>query len=215
MSRLLKALIETSVFFTAFGACAQHQFQNIYLGADIGYSIYSKQASSNIDLIRSETGSNPTFDNNTGTPNYRLFSGYFFTKNFALELGYSKSKNENVKYSGQSFGLLNYRGNSITNYEGADLGILFRPNESTGFQNSFLIIGVTHYALNSTLALTTTVTDSVQERSNGLGEFYGIGYQKSISKNFAARGALLHFNKISGNTSISGNSTYIGLIRMF
>ena len=216
MKNTLNCVVKLSLMFLCANAFAQESPKTIYFGGNVGYSSLSDQTGSvNSQLVGALGGTAQSSQNNAMAA-FRLFGGFIANENLAIELGYVQTSKETLNFTGRSLGGVNYTGNLNSTFNGADLGFVLRPSQSTGFQNIFLDLGLTSYTAKETGNISTNVSSySPSQNEQGTGHFYGLGYDMQMQDNYVLRALINHYDKIGGNSGLSGNVASIGLLKKF
>ncbi len=168
-----------SVTAALFALPAAAQEPGFYAGISVGQSKFNNQCDG--------TPSGVTCDENTTT--YKLFGGYQFNRNIAIELGYSP---ELAKASASGFGL-------NVDAKASALEVVAIPSLPLGDFSLFAKLGV--YAAETKVSTNVGLgaTDNNSSWTAGLGAGY------SFTKNLGARAEGQRYNKVGGDDTVKSD----------
>ncbi len=198
MKRILiaTALLAASSAFAQTAAPA-----SFYLGLDGTY------LNLKVPVDSPPGGFNGRYDlkNNTGA--LRLFGGYQFTPNWAVELGYLSSGSFSMSQSDQ-FGTVQ----SDMKISGLELSGVYKFTQ--GVPGLFLKAGVTQFKVKGSSRDTATGTGVVtteNESISGNGALFGLGYETTLSGNISGRIGFTRYQRVAGESDANVNAVYLGL----
>jgi len=195
---------------------AQEKPNGIYLGANLGYSKLSDQTGKvNSELIGA-VGGTAQSSQDSGAAAFRLFGGLSLNEYIAIELGYTKTANETLSFSGVTSLSTNYTGSFTESYSGADLGLVLHPIQLPILKFAFIDLGMTRFTEKQQGNVTTSLGSYTQNKNElGTGHFYGMGYDIPVQTNTYIRLAVNHYDSIGGDSAIKSNLATVGLLTKF
>uniref|UniRef100_Q3AQW3 Outer membrane protein OmpA-like transmembrane domain-containing protein n=1 Tax=Chlorobium chlorochromatii (strain CaD3) TaxID=340177 RepID=Q3AQW3_CHLCH len=158
-----------------------------------------------------------TVTQNRGFVNGRVFTGYNFNKNIAVELGYLQTGDTTANIAGVSGTLVAYTGELKASVSGIDYSILIRPISNNEWNGLFIKAGGHYLEMDQKGSLTFAGigTNTIKESVNGSGFLIGIGYDTPITDNIDLRSAYTYYGKIAGDSDSEANFFTIGLLAKF
>ena len=137
----------------------------------------------------------------------RLFGGYQFNPNWAVELGYLSSGSFSMRQS-DAFGTVD----SDMKLSGLELSGVYKFTEAV--PGLFLKAGVTRFKAKGSSRDTAVGTGFVTVDSGsqtGSGYLFGIGYEAPLSGKLNGRVGFTRYQKVAGESDASVNAVYVGL----
>jgi OOP family OmpA-OmpF porin len=192
------------------------QAEGLYVGGGVGYSALKNELAEFNSGMVSLLGGSITSSQDSSMQNLRLIGGYKVNDNFAIELGYVKTSDFGLSFSGRSSGNVAYSGSGTVSISGFDVAAILRPDVASGFNNFFATIGAHSYKAKTGVAFTVSGTSSSANTSeSGTGLMFGAGYDWKIVKDLDFRLTLIRMNKLAGNADSNGTSVGVNLIKRF
>ena len=148
----MKKILLATVVATSFAipnAFAGDKVSGAYAGLDGGYAFVKGEAQVLADGLASSLGGSATSTQTTSAAVGRIFTGYNIDKHFAVELGYQKTADFTVTYSGVAGNRVRYSGNGNVSVSGIDYSLLIKPIETKGWDGLYAKVGG-HYLDTST-----------------------------------------------------------------
>jgi OmpA-like transmembrane domain len=192
------------------------QAQGFYAGAGVGFnSVKNELSQFNSDMVDSFGGSISS-KQDTSVRNLRLLGGYKVNENVAIEVGYLKSSDFALTFSGQSGGNVSYSGKGTVSFSGVDVATVLRPSIASGYNNLFATVGVHRYKANVGIGFSVAGTNySDNSSDSGTGTLFGIGYDWKIAEGVDVRWSLTRLNKLAGDSESKTTNVGVGLIKHF
>jgi opacity protein-like surface antigen len=138
---------------------------------------------------------------------FRLFGGYQFNPNWAMELGYLSSSSFTMRQS-DSFGTVD----SDMKLSGLELSGVYKFTDAV--PGLFLKAGVTRFKAKGSTRDTAAGTGVVTIDNgsvSGSGFLYGIGYEAPLSGQLSGRIGYTRYQKVAGESEANVNAVYLGL----
>lgn len=136
----------------------------------------------------------------------RIFLGYRFTEQVALEGGYFKSNKASIRVAGVAGGGGAYTARGDVEFDGFDIsGVWFPMANKMGDAGLFLKAGVHHSNTEASFSITGaggTVSASGDE--SGTGTLFGIGYDWKFTDQAFARIAATRYLNVGGESDNKG-----------
>jgi hypothetical protein len=206
--------IVTAVAIAAASLTAQAE--GFYVGGGVGYSaIKNELADFNAGMV-SSVGGSITSSQDSSMQNLRLTGGYKVNDNFAIELGYVKTSDFGLSFTGRSGGNVAYSGSGTVSISGFDVAAVLRPDIASGYNNFFATVGTHSYKAKTGVTFSvsgTSYSDNTSESGTGL--MFGVGYDWKIDKDLDFRMSLIRMNKLAGNSDSNATSVGVNLIKRF
>lgn len=136
----------------------------------------------------------------------RLFGGYQFTPNWALELGYS-STNYSINVDD-----IDERSSGNIRLKGLDLGVTYKFTEFV--PGLFVKAGISRFkarASGSGVDKTNGSTFTVDGAPSGTGPMFGIGYEANLAGKLDGHVGYTQYNKVTGDSDVKLRMYYVGL----
>lgn len=152
-------------------------------------------------------GFNGRYEAKDKTSAVRVFGGYQFTPNWAVELGYLSSGKFSVRET-DAFGTID----ADLKVRGVELSGVYKFTQ--GVPGLFLKAGVTRLKAKGTTrdtAAGTGVVTTSDGSASGSGALFGIGYETRLTGNLDGRIGFTRYQRIAGESDANINSFYLGL----
>lgn len=179
-----KCVMGVAFSLLAFSGTAMAQ-NGFYGGISVGGAFFGNQASQTANALQSAVGGSGSVSNTSVTSMFRIFGGYSFSPQLALELGYLRTGNDTVNFSGVPSIGGSYSGSASVHIQGIDVSAIYHPVASGAWNGLFLRGGINHYSADGSANVTMssgTVTSSLSTSTStsGVGETFGIGYDLQL-----------------------------------
>ncbi|MCZ8257061.1 MAG: porin family protein [Polaromonas sp.] len=152
-------------------------------------------------------GFNGRYESKDKTSAVRVFGGYQFSPNWAVELGYLSSGKFTMRET-DAFGTID----ADLKISGVELSGVYKFTE--GVPGLFLKAGVTQLKAKGTVrdtAAGTGVVTTDNGSASGSGALFGIGYETRLTGNLDGRIGFSRYQRVAGESDANINSFYLGL----
>jgi opacity protein-like surface antigen len=198
----MKRILLATALFAASSAFAQTATPTpFYAGVDGNY----------LDLkIPQDSppgGFNGRYESKDRTSAVRLFGGYQFTPNWAVELGYLSSGKFTMRET-DALGTID----ADLKVSGLELSGVYKFTQ--GAPGLFLKAGVTQLKAKGTMrdtAAGTGVVTTSDGSASGSGALFGIGYETRLTGNLDGRIGFTRYQRVAGESDANINAFYLGL----
>ncbi len=202
-----KAMIASALVIGAFGAtAAQAQSSGYYVGGSLGKSYYDLNKEVDQDL--EDSGSH--YSRELHKMDVKLFGGYDFNQNLAIEGGYVHRTKGTFGNSGQAMKIA-YTAGSSSYFAAAKLS-----TAAVHGLSFFGKLGVTvnHTNLTGNLSVPNSQASFAASKTN-FAPVFGIGLQYDVTKSIAVRGEIENFGKAGDKSFASLSSVSMGVVYKF
>jgi opacity protein-like surface antigen len=152
-------------------------------------------------------GFNGRYESKDKASAVRVFGGYQFTPNWAVELGYLSSGKFTMRET-DAFGTVD----ADLKISGLELSGVYKFTQ--GVPGLFLKAGVTQFKAKGTMrdtAAGTGVVTTSDGSVSGSGALFGIGYETRLTGNLDGRIGFTRYQRVAGESDANINAFYLGL----
>lgn len=187
-----------------------------YIGLGLGVSKIKNEESRFNSAFLSQVGGSISSAQDTSANNIRAIGGFFLNENLALEVGYTRTNNIDLRYSGVTSSSAAYRGAAAVSVSGLDGSLIFRPSLASGYNKFFASVGFHSYeAKLKTTFLVGSSAYLADTEVTGTGTMYGIGYDYRLGHAMDIRFGLTRLNRIAGESAANMTNYGVTLIKHY
>jgi outer membrane protein W len=198
------------------GVANAQEASKVYGGVEFGSVALDNETGNTTSALVRAYGGSASATQDASVSIGRIFGGYTFNENVALEVGYAQSSNFGLSATGRSGGGTNYSISATAKFSGLDYSAVIRPAVATGWNGLFVRVGLTNYkADTSGAAVVGGSTYSATSSESGTGNLLGFGYDADIGNGLKFRGAVTSFTKVAGDSDNKGTMYSVGLLKSF